>query len=300
MNLRQIDLNLLVALDVLLTERNVTRAGEKLNLSQSAMSGILAKLRHYFDDELLVRVGRNFELTALAQELAGPVRQCLQQVEDVLNTKRPFVPQEESRVLQIAASDYAVLLLLAPLVKRLAEVAPKVSVRFVKLDSHARELLAGGAIDFCIMPRGVQTSLPSADLFDDSWVCIAWAGHPELGESMNLAEFMAQPHMGFNIGDTGHNSVADEYLAHHGYARNIVATTESLTNAPFLLQGTRMLTVVQRRLAERLRAAAGIRLIELPMTIPSLSEQLVWNPRFTQSRAHEWMRGLMCDVAARL
>ncbi len=88
MNLRQIDLNLLVALDALLTECNVTRAGERLCLSQSAMSGALAKLRHIFDDELLVRVGRNLELTAYAEELAGPVRQCLQQLEDLAGEGR--------------------------------------------------------------------------------------------------------------------------------------------------------------------------------------------------------------------
>jgi DNA-binding transcriptional LysR family regulator len=90
MNLRRFDLNLLVALDVLLTERNVTRAGERLFLSQPAMSGILARLRHAFEDELLVRVGRNLELTARAEELAGPVHACVQQIEDLLNLQRPF------------------------------------------------------------------------------------------------------------------------------------------------------------------------------------------------------------------
>src|SRR4051812_8142082 len=92
MNLRQFDLNLLVALDVLLTERNVTRAGERLYLSQPAMSGILARLRHAFNDELLVRVGRNLELTALAMELSRPVRDCVEQVEDLLNLRQPFEP----------------------------------------------------------------------------------------------------------------------------------------------------------------------------------------------------------------
>ncbi len=300
MNLRQVDLNLLVALDALLTERNVTRAGERLCLSQSAMSGALAKLRHVFDDELLVRVGRNLEPTAYAQEIAGPVRQCLQQMEDLLNTKKSFEPQAETRVFQIAATDYAVLLMLAPLVKRLEELAPNISVRFVKLDSRSRERLAAGDIDFSIMPEQVETGLPSVDLFHDPWVCILWERHQAIGEHLTLEDFMAQPHMAFNIGDEGHASVADEHLAHSGYKRNIVATTESFTNAPFLLHGTTMLTMVPRRLAERLQEAAHIRLMDIPIEVPPLAERLMWNPRFTQSRPHQWMRTLLTEVASAL
>lgn len=300
MNLRQVDLNLLVALDALLTERNVTRAGERLCLSQSAMSAALAKLRHMFDDELLVRVGRNLEPTAYADELAAPVRQCLQQLEDLLNAKRAFEPRSESRVFRIAATDYAVLLMLAPLVNRLEQLAPKISVQFVKLDSVAREGLASGSVDFCIMPRGVESPLPSRDLFEDPWVCIAWERHQSLGERLTLDEFMAQPHMAFNIDDEGHASMADEHLARSGYRRNIVATTASMTNAPFLLQGTAMLAVVQRRLAERLRVAACIRLLDLPVEVPPLAEKLVWNPRFTHSQPHIWMREQIASIAAAL
>src|SRR5688572_22582657 len=297
MNLRQIDLNLLVALDVLLTERNVTRAGERLCLSQSAMSGTLARLRHTFDDELLVRVGRQLELTAYAEEIALPVRQCLQQIEELLNAKQTFEPQSASRVFRIAATDYAVMLMLSPLVKRLQELAPNVSVQFVKLNSAARERLADGDIDFSIMPEGVEHGLPSMDLFTDPWVCILCERHQAIGEKLSLEDFMAQPHMAFNIDDEGHASLADEHLRSSGYHRNIVATTESFTNAPFLLQGTTMLTMVPRRLATRMREAAHIRLLDIPVEVPPLAEKLIWNPRFTQSQPHRWMRQLIVDIA---
>lgn len=300
MNLRQIDLNLLVALDALLSERNVTRAGERLCVSQSAMSATLGRLRQLFDDELLVRVGRNLELTAFAEEIAVPVRQCLQQIEDLLNAKRAFEPKTDSRVFRIAATDYVVLLLLAPLVNKLEQVAPNMSVQFVKLDSAARERLASGDIDFSIMPGGVEPALPSLDLFADPWVCILWDRHPSIGTTLTRDEFLAQAHMTFSIGDEGHASLADEHLARSGYRRNVVATTESFTNAPFLLQGTTMLTVVPRRLAERLREAAHIRLLDLPVEVPPLGEKLFWNPRFTQSQPHIWMRDLIASIAATL
>jgi LysR family transcriptional regulator, nod-box dependent transcriptional activator len=142
MSLRQFDLNLLVALDALLTERNVTRAGERLFLSQPAMSGILARLRHAFEDELLVRVGRNLELTARAAELAGPVHECVQQIEDLLNLERPFVPETASWAFRIAASDYVVFLTLGPLLQALVARAPNVSVRFLALDPGAPDRLS--------------------------------------------------------------------------------------------------------------------------------------------------------------
>ncbi len=300
MNLRQVDLNLLVALDVLLTERNVTRAGERLCLSQSAMSSTLARLRHTFDDELLVRVGRQLELTAYAEEIAGPVRQCLQQLEDLLNAKRTFEPRAACRVFRIAATDYAVQLMLAPLVNRLRELAPDISVQFVKLDSAVRERLISGDVDFCVMPEGVESTLPSCDLFQDRWVCILWDQHQSIGEQLTLEQFMAQPHMAFDFGDEGHASVADEHVLRKGYRRNIVATTASMTTAPFLLHGTAMLSMVPARLAERLRVAAGIRLLEIPLEVPPLVEKLVWNPRFTQSQPHIWMREQIVSIAATL
>lgn len=300
MNLRQIDLNLLVALDALLTERNVTRAGERLCLSQSAMSSTLARLRHTFDDELLVRVGRQLELTAYAEEIAVPVRQCLQQLEDLLNAKRVFEPQAAKRIFRIAATDYAVLLMLAPLVNRLRALAPDISVQFVKLDSAARARLVDGEVDFCVMPEGVEPNLPSQELFHDPWVCILWDQHESIGTELTLEEFMAQPHMAFDFGEEGHASIADEHVLRQGYRRNIVATTASMTNAPFLLHGTSMLSMVPRRLAERLRAAAGIRLLAIPLEVPPLAERLVWNPRFTQSQPHIWMREQIGSIAAAL
>lgn len=300
MNLRQVDLNLLVALDVLLKERNVTHAGERLCLSQSAMSGNLARLRQLFDDELLVRVGRNLELTAFAEDLAGPVSDCIRQIDDLLNAKRPFVPETENRVFHIAATDYSIMLMLGPLVKRLEKLAPNISVRFVKLDSLARGKLDSGEIDFSILPEEIDSGQPSAPLFKDQFVCIAWSGHPNIKKSMTMDWFLDQQHMVFNIGDDGHHSLADQFLERKGYKRNIVASTESFTNAPFLLQGTNMVTLVPKRLADRLKEAASISLLQLPIKVPPLSEKLMWNPRFTTSQSHIWMRNLMADIARTL
>lgn len=168
MNLRQFDLNLLIALDVLLTERNVTRAAERLFLSQSAMSGMLARLRHAFADELLVRVGRNFEPTEFAASIAGRVHDSLLDLEDLLDTTQPFDPASDTRAFRISASDCAVLLLFGPILQRLAKLAPKMSAHFLRLGLAVGEHIASGEIDFAVLPAEVEPSLPSLPISDCS------------------------------------------------------------------------------------------------------------------------------------
>jgi LysR family transcriptional regulator, nod-box dependent transcriptional activator len=299
-NLRQFDLNLLVALDVLLTERNVTRAGERLYLSQSAMSGILSRLRHAFQDELLVRVGRNLELTAFAAELAVPVHDCVRQVEDLVNLRRPFVPESTSWSFRIAASDYVVFLVLGPLLQSLTALAPNVSVHFVALDTTAGERLASGEIDFAVLPHEIDAGAPSVPLFEDSWVCAVWSGHAHPRERFTIEEFVALPHLSFRVSGPDHASVAENYFVERGCERRIVASTESFAMAPFLLRGTPLVTLVPRRLGERLQQAADIRLIEPPFAVPPLREKLIWSPRFTASAAHAWLRARIAEVATTL
>lgn len=261
---------------------------------------MLSRLRHAFGDELLVRVGRNLEPTDFAAGIAGRVHECVVELEDLLEETRPFIPASDRRAFRIGASDYAALLLFGSLVSRLVEVAPHMSIHFLRLDVTASERLNIGEIDFAIFPAEIDPVLPSEHLFDDSWVCAAWERHPTLGEDLTIEEFLKHPHMSFNISDPVHVSVADEFLARDGHERNIVASTESFTAAPFLLQGTTLLTIVPRRLGERMRKAAEIRLLELPFEVPPLREKLVWNPRFTSSPGHVWMREQIVEVAGAL
>jgi len=300
MNLRQFDLNLLVALDVLLTERNVTRAGERLFLSQPAMSGILARLRHAFHDELLVRVGRNLELTALAAELATPVHECVQQVEDLLNLRTPFTPATALWSFRIAASDYVVFVMLGALLKTLTELAPNMSVRFFALEPTAGDRLSAGDVDFAILPAEFEANLPSVPLFEDSWVCAVWSGHPHTKDRFTVDELLALPHLSFRLAGPDNGSIAETFLAQAGYERRIVASTESFATAPFLLRETPLVTLVPRRLGERLQRAAEIRLVELPIEVPPLREKLIWSPRFTASAAHAWLRERLVEVAKAL
>jgi DNA-binding transcriptional LysR family regulator len=296
-NLRQFDLNLLVALDALLTERNVTRAGERLHLSQSAMSGILSRLRHAFGDELLVRVGRHLEATDLAAELAGPVHECVQQIQELLDSRRPFAPETESRSFTIVASDYVAMLMLGPLMKRLTALAPGISARFVALEPTLGDRLAAGYVDFAIVPSDLAPGFPSIQLFQDTWTCAVSADHPSTGDRLTIDEFMALPHLAFNASDLEHTTLAEEYFTRMGYEARIVASTHSFATAVFSLHGTPLVAMVPKRLGMQLLQRAQIKLIEPPFAVPPFDEKLVWNPRFTASPAHAWLRAQLEEVA---
>lgn len=297
MNLRQFDLNLLVALDVLLRERNVTRAAERLSMSQSAMSGILSRLRHAFDDALLVRVGQKLEPTELAAEITPRVHEIVQELAELFDSGVRFDPATDCQSFRIAATDYTVLLLFGLLLQKLARNAPNMSVHSVRLDLNTNDRLANAEIDFGILPTQFEAGLPSTPLFEDDWVCAASERHPVRGDHLTLDEFLKHPHIAFNISDPEHTSLADGHMAKSGYERRVVASTESFTTVPFLLKDTSMLAVLPRRLGEAMREGAGIRLFELPFEVPRLKQKLAWSPRFTSSLRHEWMRRQIIEVA---
>ena len=290
MNLSQFDLNLLVSLDALLMERNVTRAGQRVGLSQPAMSGTLSRLRELFRDELLVRVGRQLELTPLAEELAPQLRRQLQGVEDLLNARRSFIPEREQRTFSIAASDYVVFLLLQPLAARMAERAPGIRLQFVRLDTASTDRLGEDAVDFVIMPSYLQTPFPSQFLFSERWVCVAWSGNPRVGASLSEAQYLDLPHLAFSMPSEGAGSAADVHLSQLGVQRRIAAWTESFVLSPFLVRGTEMVTLVHERIARALVEAADARILAPPYALPELREVLLWNPRRTADPPHVWMR----------
>lgn len=300
MNLVQFDLNLLVALDALLRERNVTRAGQRVGLSQPAMSGTLARLRELFRDDLLVRVGRNLELTPLAQELCEPLRQCIERIEDLIDHRRAFAPAREERTFTVAASDYATFLLLPPLLERLTRDAPGIRMKFTRLDHRALDLLGEDRVDFVIMPSEIETNYPGELLFIDRWICAAWSKHPDLGKRLSKDEFRALPHLGFELPERSGHSVADYHLTAAQIDRNIAATTESFLTAPFLLRGTRLITIAHQRLAERVKAAADIRLFDPPYPMPDIHESIYWNPRHSSAPPHKWLRSLFVEIARAL
>ena len=299
MNLAQLDLNLLVSLNALLQERNVTRAGRRVGLSQPAMSAALGRLRELFHDDLLVRTGRSYRLTPLAGDLVEPLQKVLALVERTVEKRAAFDPGTARRRFRIAMSDYPLLVLGQPLFQRLKTVAPQIELRITQLRGDIDKLLANRNIDLCIVPMGFLVGYPSQILFRDRWICAVWKGHPDIGKRIDRDRFSEIPQVKISFGRLL-PSEADRYLDAAGVERDVKVTAESFVASPFIIRGTRLLVLLQERLARRLESAAEIKLLAPPVEIPDLTMGMSWHKLDTDDAAHGWLRGLLAEVASEL
>jgi DNA-binding transcriptional LysR family regulator len=296
--LRRFDLNLLVALHALLYFRNVTRAAEHVGISQPAMSRELRQLRQLFGDPLLVRVGREYRLTTLARDLAEPLGQVIASIEQAVAQRPSFDPAAETRSFTIGMTDYGVLLLLHPLIQRLGAEAPHISLHHHPTEADPAEMLNAGRADLVLEPREyLAPGFPSQVLLEDRWVCAVWSGHPEVGKLLTREQFERLPRLAFGVGRSGPTSTAELHYQRLGVAGTVKTTVNSFALLPFLLHGTRLVALVQQRLAQRLQGVSDIRLIDPPVSIPPLVVTMFWSSVNDADPAHAWLRTTLADVA---
>ena len=296
MNLRQVNLNLLVALHALMTQRNVTRAADQVGLTQSAMSGELRRLRALFGDELLVRVGRDYQLTPLAEELVEPVSDIIAAVERTLSKRVTFDPAADERAFSIGMSDYAMLVLLQPVLQRLGREAPLITLHIHPLQpDSAHTMLRPGGMDLVIAPLRDVENVRRIALFSDRYVCAVRADHPHVRDDLTLELFERLPRLEWGIGSVLVGSTAERHYGRLG--GRVQVTTESFALAPFLLKHTDMLVVLQERLATAFTQAAGIKVLDPPVALPDLTEAMYWTPLVETDPGNRWLRNLFEEVA---
>jgi DNA-binding transcriptional LysR family regulator len=303
-NVSSIDLNLLIALAALLEDRNLTRAAEKTNMSQPAMSGALARLRRHFGDELLAREGREYRLTPLAEQLLPDVRDALRQVERTLDARPEFDPATSTRTFSLVMSDYAVTVLVDPLLRRVHEVAPGVGLTIDPLppDLHEsdRALLQH---DLMIAPLGFEFPGESTVIFRDRFVCIADPANPRLtGGGLTLDDIAELPLAVATFGGMppGSLSAVERVLEELGVPRNIQVTTVGWLPLPFVVAGTDLLAIVPERLARRVAATARVTVCEPPFGRADLIEAAWWHPTRSNGPALRWLRSVVAEVATEL
>lgn len=292
---RQLDLNLLVALDALLTEASVTRAGERIGLSQSAMSGSLARLRTFFGDPLLARSGREYRLTPKAQQLIEPVRDILKRIDSTLSSRTEFDPATSVREFSIAASDYVAVVLLNRLIQRLSDVGPMLRLHIHPLVA-ARDQLLPGAVDLVVEPRGYVNGFPSRIILQDRWVLVADADNAAVGDRVTPAEFETFTFIAYALGGTG-RCLAELQLEALGVEMTSDILVENFVTACLLVRGTRRVTIVQSRLADEVRKLAHLKVVDLPHELPPLQDALYWNKVNNDEPGHIWLRSFVADVA---
>lgn len=297
--LRGVDLNLLVVLGALLEERNLTHAGERISMSQPTMSAALARLRKHFDDELLVRVGRGYVLTPLAERTLPLVQQAIRQAETALEVPPDFDPATSARQLSISISDYAMTVLLAPLLELLRRRAPFIAVEVDPLprdieenDSYLqrRDLLIGGLG----LPGRRQV------VFTDRLVCIADRHNPRASQDpITLSDVAALRHAAADFG-RGMITPAERELLRHGIRPDKAVTVPGLLQLPFAVAGTRLIAFVPERLARRCAAPLGLVIVPVDWEPPELVEAAHWHPVRSADPTAQWLRGILKEMSSLL
>jgi DNA-binding transcriptional LysR family regulator len=286
-----IDFNLLAVLGALLEQRNVTRAGEKLSLSQPTMSGALARLRQHFGDELLVRSGREYQLTALASALLPTVREALGQVERTLSLPAEFDPEISLRRFSIAIPAQSILAL-SGLLQRVHELAPGVRLDTWPITTALSETdrtLPG--YDVLIAPEGFRAGGEPEVLLRDRVVYVADPANPRLREGRFTAQDLAAlPHATTRLPQA---DLITSALAGLGVTPRVAVTTGGWLPLPFLVAGTDLVAAVPERLARRVSSAAGVTVTEPPFGTVELVEAAWWHPLHATDPALTWLRRIV-------
>lgn len=297
-SLRALDLNLLVVLDALASERNVTRAARRVGLTQPAMSNALRRLRRMFDDDLYLRGPGGMEPTARALELVDGVRQTLRQAERLLATDVGFDPATSRRTFTARMSDLVGVLALPAIAQRLRERAPAMTLEVLHMaPERALRALETQQLDFAIsMGLAHPEAIRSEPVLPDRMCCVMGARHPLAGHRLTLERFLASDHLRVAMSPTDKRFV-DDALAARDLRRNVVMTVPHWMLIPPLLAAGDLVAVVSRRFAERFRDQ-GVVAHALPFESPPFDWTLYWHRRDEQGAANAWLRGLVKDAFA--
>ncbi|HSV52366.1 MAG TPA: LysR family transcriptional regulator [Burkholderiaceae bacterium] len=289
MRYKRLDLNLLTALRALLTEKSVTRAGEAMHVSQSAMSGILARLRDYFDDQLIVPVGRRMELTPLAESLVDRVNDLMLRLDATLSIRPEFDPARSHRQFAIVASDYVAQVLLLGVLRDVHHEAPGVLVEFRPPSSTAAMDLENGEVDFVINPERFATpNQASTVLFEDSYHAVVDRANSAVGESLSLEQFKAQRHVSFE--NNGRPQFETWFVSEHGLPAHLEVVVNSFGLLPQLVLGTTRVATMHTRMALQAARQWPVRLVRLDFEAPHLVETLQWHRYRDLDPGSEWLR----------
>jgi len=301
MRFHGLDLNLLVALDALLTHQNVTRAAEQLNLSQSALSGALARLREHFDDELVVPIGRRMEPTPLARTLAGPLHDILLKTKSLVTTTASFDPQTSNRRISIIASDYSTEVFMLDLLTDIAREAPGVKVALEEHTSETFERFNRGEINLRIIPKCFAfEGHPHERLFDEKYVCVAWKENELIGDMLTLDQYRTLPHVVRYSRGSLQTTFEQQFLDQAGLSRNVSIVVPAFTLVPRLVVGTKRIATVHARLAELYARTLPIRVLAPPIAFPALTEVVEWHYHEEDDPCLVWFRQMIVRRTASL
>lgn len=298
MRFKGLDLNLLVTLDVLIEERSVSRAAERLHLSQPAVSAALAKLRDYFNDSLLESQGKRMVPTAYAMQLHPVLAEVLGNVDRMIIQARHFDPATSDRWFHVCLSDYLSTVLFPRLMPLLQSHAPHIRLELLPPSEQALELLEQGEIDVALLPQeNCLPDHPAELLFEERFVVAGWSSNPLLARPLDEAGFYGASHVAVLVGTTPRRSFAEDQLQQRGRERQVEVVASSFMQVPELLVGTARITVMHERLARTLATRLPLVFQPLPFEFPVMREMIQYNRGRMSDASLGWLVARLHEAA---
>lgn len=296
MRLDHFDLNLLIAFDALMTERNVTEAARRLNLTQSAMSAALKRLRESLNDEVMVQHGKKMIPTARALALAPEIASAVQTLRTLIASATGFDPSVSTRRFRLAASDYITTVLIAPLLEKLQREAPAIELEIRLPNASSSKAMEDGELDLLLTPEQyLAKGHPSELLFTERHVVVGCASNPAMQKPLSVEAFYACPHISVQI--QGQQTFIETALHEASNSRRIQIIGASFLQAPWMLRNTTRLALMHERLAKLLAAPLSLAIAECPVPLPAMNEMM----QFHSARANDpglcWLRDQLRNAA---
>ena len=295
MNIRSLDLNLLVALNALLEEKQVTRAAERINLSQPAMSRALARLRIMFKDPLLVKDAKGMGLTARADELYLPLQNILQEITDIVSPPsiEPALMQGE---IVIAARDNVLVTILPKVIQIITNEAPELKLRIVPFVGEDLSPLEHYKVDFVLSATDSESaSLHRTTIYKEGFICLTSSKYANARHKITLEQYLSMKHCLVTISGFG-MGVVDEYLAQKGLKRNIVVRIPLFLAAGFIVAESDLIVTLPQRMGQLFSQLPQITLIEPPIQLPHFPIYLYWHRRNQNNPIHQWIRKIIKSI----
>jgi DNA-binding transcriptional LysR family regulator len=299
MNLRQIDLNLLLIFNQMLLDRRVSTAAEKLELTQPAVSNALRRLRILLKDELFVRTAKGMEPTPYALHLATPVGQALEALKTAFAERDVFDPQTSTRTFTLAMTDIGEIYFMPPLLEALARLAPQIKISTLRHNvGHLKEEMEAGSVDLALglLPQ-LKAGFFQRRLFKHRYVCMFRKGHPTAKSPISLKSFSALEHLGVIAANTGHGEM-EALLERQGIKRHVRLVVPHFVAVGHILQSTDLIATVPERFAVRCEKPFDLVVSPLPVKLPEIAINLFWHTKYNREPANVWLRQLIVALFA--
>jgi DNA-binding transcriptional LysR family regulator len=299
MELREIDLNLLLVFNQMLLDRSVSAAAHKLGVTQPAVSNALKRLRLLLKDELFLRTSRGMEPTPYALHLAEPVAYALNALQTAFNQRDSFAPLASTRTFTLAMTDIGEMYFMPPLMDALARLAPNVRISTLRNTAgNLKEDMASGTVDLAmgLLPH-LQSGFFQRRLFHQRYVCMFRRGHPTAKKPITLKSFCALEHVGVVAANTGHGEV-DNFMQRQGIQRRVRLLVPHFIAVGHILASTDLIATVPERFALRCEGPFGLVSSPHPANIPDIAINLFWHARFNRDPANMWLRQLIVELFA--